>query len=102
MFTRAFCFCILIQLSNLVLNGGCSSEQASPQGHLQPIGKQGPRLGSISQIDGFPNAETFYREYVRESRPLLMRGAALSLPAFKEWTDDNLKYVRHLFDCEII
>ena len=60
------------------------------KGHLQFFGKQGQPVETIDTYDGCPDAETFAREYAYRHKPVLMRGCARTLPAFK-WTDETMR-----------
>ncbi|XP_052827307.1 uncharacterized protein LOC106880870 isoform X2 [Octopus bimaculoides] len=55
-------------------------------GHLKKFGSGRPTY-LIDEIEGFPDAETFFSKYVFGSRPLKMKGAAQLFPAYHLWTD---------------
>ena len=58
------------------------------KGHLQPLGMQGLHSG-IRTIQGFPNPEVFFENYVEKAKPVIFKGAALDHPAYKLWTSDE-------------
>ncbi|XP_013416768.1 tRNA wybutosine-synthesizing protein 5 [Lingula anatina] len=43
---------------------------------------------TMDEVDGFPESRTFFENYVFKSRPLKMRGAVKTSPAFRLWEDD--------------
>lgn len=56
-------------------------------GHLKPLGAHQPPRDDIPVETGFPPAKRFFDEYVSQSRPVIMRGAADGWPARWRWTD---------------
>ena len=58
-----------------------------PAGHLKPLGSHRQAEGFIESVAGFPHPEEFYNKYVAASKPVLFKGAAKDLPAYKLWTD---------------
>ena len=72
-------------LSSLVV----SSEV--PVGHLLPFGEHRPAEGSIDVEDGLIDPEMFYNQYFKEKKPVLFKGGAKNMPAFKLWNDDYLR-----------
>lgn len=63
----------------------------NPRGHMLPLGSHRPSEGEIDSVEGFIHPEKFFYDYVRASKPLLFRGAAKSLSAYKIWDDSYLK-----------
>ena len=61
-----------------------------PSGHLKPFGAHRPPEGDIDSLDAFPDPKTFYEKYVKVGRPVVFKGAAKGIPAFKRWTDEYL------------
>ena len=61
-----------------------------PYGHLKPLGAHRPPEGDIDSLDAFPDPKTFYEKYVKVGRPVVFKGAAKGIPAFKRWTDEYL------------
>ena len=43
----------------------------------------------MEEIEGFPSTADFFDNYVFKSKPLVMRGAAKSSPAFERWQKDD-------------
>lgn len=66
-------------------------ESQHPPGHLQPLGSHQPPSGSIESSEVVPGPREFFEENVRPGKPLLLRGAAKSMPAFSKWTDGYLR-----------
>ena len=90
----------LLTARSVVLADGVASSQppkdsreikANLRGHLKQLGAHRPAEGFITTVDGFLDPETFYREHVLASKPVLFRGAARQLPAFQRWSDTYLK-----------
>lgn len=67
-------------------------ESQHPPGHLQPLGSHQPPSGSIESSEVVPGPREFFDENVRPGKPLLLRGAAKSMPAFSNWTDGYLRW----------
>ncbi|KAM7449657.1 hypothetical protein ABFA07_002570 [Porites harrisoni] len=65
-------------------------ESQHPPGHLQPLGSHQPPSGSIESSEVVPGPREFFEENVRPGKPLLLRGAAKSMPAYSKWTDGYL------------
>ena len=81
-----------------------SSERSDParehrHGHLMPLGHQRPAEGDVEVVTGFPDAKTFFTEYVHQNEPVIFKGAAKRIPAFTRWTDAYLKLVECTFLC---
>lgn len=62
-------------------------------GHLMPLGQQRLPEGSVHKVIGFPDAKRFFDDYVQQNEPVVFKGAANHIPAFKLWTDTYLKLV---------
>ena len=77
--------CIRVCLSFFTL------ESQHPPGHLQPLGSHQPPSGSIESSEVVPGPREFFEENVRPGKPLLLRGAAKSMPAYSKWTDGYLR-----------
>ncbi|XP_071964354.1 bifunctional peptidase and (3S)-lysyl hydroxylase Jmjd7-like [Antedon mediterranea] len=71
--------------------GGGDAAAKPPTGHLQPLGSHRPAEPGIDTVEAIPHPKQFYEDYVNKGKPLLMRGAASSMPAFRLWNDDFLK-----------
>ncbi|KAI0242746.1 Lysine-specific demethylase JMJ30 [Lamellibrachia satsuma] len=88
----AYLLCIVWAL--LVVSIGAKDDEHSstePPGHLLPLGAHRPAEGDVDAVDGFLDPHTFYRDYVVASRPVVFKGAARGIPAYKLWTDTYLK-----------
>ncbi|KAK2159673.1 hypothetical protein LSH36_148g02021 [Paralvinella palmiformis] len=59
-------------------------------GHLMPLGQQRLPEGSVHKVIGFPDAKRFFDDYVQQNEPVVFKGAANHIPAFKLWTDTYL------------
>ena len=72
----------------------CTSQvhpDEDPRGHLKPLGSHQPPEGTIDSVEGYLNPDVFYKNHIRASKPVLFKGAAHTLPAFKLWNDDYLR-----------
>ena len=56
-------------------------------GHLKELGVGRP-MYSLEEMDGFPFTRSFFENYARPLKPLIMKNAAKLSPAFEKWTDD--------------
>ena len=64
-----------------------------PTGHLEKLGSHQPSDGHVDVLDGtvgLPQPFDFYRLYVKQQRPVVIRQAVASTPAFQKWTDELL------------
>jgi len=61
-----------------------------PPGHMKPFGAHRPAEGDVDSLDAFPDPKTFFEKYLKIGKPVLFRGAAKKIPAFKLWTDKYL------------
>lgn len=59
-------------------------------GHLEAFGSQ-QNVVPIQQIDHWPDAQTFFKEYIDKNRPILFKGVVKHTKAFKLFDDDYLK-----------
>ncbi|XP_014661936.1 PREDICTED: jmjC domain-containing protein 7-like isoform X2 [Priapulus caudatus] len=76
-------------------------DEASPRGHLEPLGSHGPPTGKLDIVDNVPSPPEFYQRYVRPSKPVVLKGAARSLPAFQLWTDEYLRKANGALEVEV-
>jgi len=79
------------------------SAHSSIRGHLEPLGSHKEPEGKVFAMDGWPASPAdFFKDFVQKSRPVLFRGAAKQMKAFKLWTDDYLssKYGNELVEVE--
>ena len=63
----------------------------SPKGHLERLGNQGPKQGHIEVLDALPSPVEFFENYIVPGKPVVFKGAAKPMPAFKNWNDEYLK-----------
>lgn len=73
-----------------------------PTGHLQPLGSHQPPVGEVLSVDEIPSPQEFFQKYLQPGKPVLFKGAATKIPAYKLWTDDylSLKYGDLVVDVE--
>ncbi len=64
-------------------------------GHKQPLGKQNEEYNLVDSLSFAPGAKDFYRKYARQSKPVIMRNAIKSWPAFHKWS--NLELLKNLY-----
>ena len=76
-----------ILVSSIMLVFVQGSDITTEQGHLKPFGEGRPSH-PVEQIDYFPTAKQFFKNYVKASKPVKMKGVAKMSPAFDKWTDD--------------
>ncbi|KAI0221585.1 hypothetical protein LSAT2_027102 [Lamellibrachia satsuma] len=79
-------------LASDVATAGANDDSSTtpPPGHLEPFGGHRPAEGDVDSLDAFPDPKTFFEKYVKVGKPVLFRGAAKGIPAFKLWTDKYL------------
>jgi len=63
---------------------------ATPKGHLDRLGTHQPPVGELKTVTEWPDAQSFYKEHMQASVPLVVRGGAKMQPAFELWTDEYL------------
>lgn len=59
---------------------------------------------TVEVLENIPDWETFYRDYVRRNRPVVLKNAARKQQAFSKWTDEYLLQLwgkRRVIDVEI-
>ncbi|XP_057300540.1 bifunctional peptidase and arginyl-hydroxylase JMJD5-like [Hydractinia symbiolongicarpus] len=64
---------------------------AEPTGNMKPLGEQRKSEGHIDVTEDAPDVQTFFEKYIAGSRPIVFKGAAKNMPAFKKWNDEYLK-----------
>ncbi|XP_065174434.1 uncharacterized protein LOC135804481 [Sycon ciliatum] len=74
---------------SLVATGG--EGKKTPVGHKMKLGSHRPMEGRVETIDYVPHPIDFYEEYSVGSKPVVLKGAARDMPAFKFWTDNYMK-----------
>uniref|UniRef100_F6Z3G2 JmjC domain-containing protein n=2 Tax=Ciona intestinalis TaxID=7719 RepID=F6Z3G2_CIOIN len=65
----------------------------TPVGHLQVLGSHRPPSIDIDEftLDNAPKPEAFYRDYVRNGKAAIFRGAVLGSKGFNLWTDEYIR-----------
>ncbi|XP_046562649.1 bifunctional peptidase and arginyl-hydroxylase JMJD5-like [Haliotis rubra] len=92
---RAVLFCwfvsILILLHFTAWGDGQKEDggRTAPPGHNLPLGSHTTPL-EVPVVDKFPTPKVFFEEYLRKSRPLVIRAIMnlTTFPAVVKWTDD--------------
>ena len=80
----AFCLYLVMNFSN-------SSEVNLP-GHMKKLGLQRKSEGHVEILHELPTPLEFYDKYVREGKPVVFKGAAKEMPAYKNWNDEYLRW----------
>ena len=78
----------LIKFTFLLLTA--QSRHVESLQNLQPLGLHTPSSGHIDVLNGMIPAQKFWEDYVKNGRPVVFKGFALSSPAYKLWTDEYL------------
>lgn len=60
-----------------------------PRGHLKPLGSH-KEANFIDELYDTPSASAFWNDYVKISKPVVLRGAVKESNAFKLWTSKYL------------
>ncbi|XP_065193061.1 lysine-specific demethylase 8-like [Sycon ciliatum] len=92
---------VIVSLALLHSSVKCSSEEstassdidkmaADRSGHLKPLGSHRPPDGDVEILDYVPHPIDFYENYVKASKPVLLRGATKGSRAYKLWNDEYL------------
>ena len=61
------------------------------QGHMERLGMQRKSEGHIEVLNGLPNPIEFFEKYIKPGKPVVFKGAAKEMPAFKKWNDEYLR-----------
>ena len=78
--------------SDVISGHSKTNNEGFPPGHLQQLGAHREPTEEVTVLDYVPNSVDFYEKFVRTRKPVLMRGAAKSMPAFTKWqSKDYLK-----------
>lgn len=72
-----------------------TANTAHPPGHMRPLGSHAPPEADAPSLTAMPSPTSFFHEFVSPGRPVLFRGAALRMPAFSRWADDDYLRVRY-------
>eukprot|EP00794_Sanderia_malayensis_P000548 gene548-1205_t len=59
-------------------------------GHLKPLGEGRP-ISKVQEVDGFPEPNKFFEDYVNPKKPVIFKGGAKLSPAYQLWSDEYLK-----------
>jgi len=79
--------------AHLTLNPRCRScggGSSSAAGHLQSMGHQSTPIDGPDEVSVMPSPEKFYRDYIRQSRPLVIRGGISKQKYYNRWNDQYL------------
>ena len=76
---------VVIQGEDVLPEGLSLSSTLS--GHLEPLGSRSSKR-SLEVIDTFLTPVDFFRNYVAQIKPVLIKGGAKLSPAFSKWTDE--------------
>ncbi|XP_048580543.1 uncharacterized protein LOC5518642 isoform X3 [Nematostella vectensis] len=82
-----------------------NAKKAVPRGHLKYLGEHGSPIiqGEIEELDFVPNGKDFYEHFVRQRKPVVLRGAIKNWPAVKHWSNESYlaeKYGDIIFDVQ--
>ncbi|XP_013421562.1 uncharacterized protein LOC106181661 [Lingula anatina] len=72
--------------------------QTPPKGHMQKFGLHVDKEKELIVMDHFPSPEDFYRDHMRQSVPLVVRGSLKHWPAVEKWKNED--YLREKFGHE--
>ena len=61
------------------------------QGHMERLGMQRKSEGHIEVLNRLPNPIEFFEKYINPGKPVVFKGAAKQMPAFKNWNDEYLR-----------
>nr|KAG5697641.1 hypothetical protein BaRGS_011190 [Batillaria attramentaria] len=64
-------------------------DPAIPEGHLRPLGWQRRSDGPVKEIEEMPNTREFYNDYVKFSKPVVVRNGITEAPALSLWESDD-------------
>lgn len=68
------------------------SSDAFTKGHMKPLGSHRDPL-PVTELTSIPAPNIFYSLYAKPGKPVILRGAAKSIPAYNLWTDEYLRYI---------
>ncbi|XP_052244595.1 tRNA wybutosine-synthesizing protein 5-like [Dreissena polymorpha] len=84
----------------LTLWASCDLDLTKEPGHLKPFGTGGVNR-PVEEIDGFPDPEYFFENYVKPTKPLKMKGAARISKAMGKWSDEYFLSLDDALDTEV-
>ena len=70
---------------------GDENVKAPPPGHLQKLGSHRPAEGDVQILTDMPHPLEFFERFVQPHIPVVLKGAAKTMPAYRLWTDAYLK-----------
>ena len=75
-------------------------------GHMKKLGEHGSSIveGEIEELNFVPNGRDFYEYFLRQRKPLVMRGAIKNWPAVQHWANESYlreKYGDVVFDVQL-
>lgn len=73
----------------------CSTQCVLSPGDGVKLGSHGGLSETIDSIPFAPNGQLFYTRYARQSRPVLIKGAAAHWPAVKNWANVTFLTEKH-------
>ena len=73
------------------------------KGHLEPLDRQLESAEPIPCLDDMPSVEEFFKDFVYQSQPVIVRAASLNWPAIEEWSDEKLasRFGEEFIDVEV-
>ena len=81
------CVVFLYLLLFIRVDSSSENDISSDDGNSARFGGGGPNH-PLEEIEGFPDPENFFTQYVLASKPVKMTGAAKISPAFELWSDE--------------
>ena len=72
----------------IIVSSFLTSNANDLPGHLQPLGSHRPPM-QVDVKDGQLNPIEFFDNYVKPSKPVLLKGAAKNFPSFLNWRNDE-------------
>ncbi|CAH1240816.1 AKR1B10 [Branchiostoma lanceolatum] len=93
--------CLIIIFSLLVASRRCNvaaDSQILQKCHLKPFGCHKPPSETVKVVNTVPDPETFYRDYIQTSTPVLMKGGAAHWPAVQKWPGNEAYLVEEFGD----
>lgn len=67
-----------------------NGKESPPRGHMEPLGNHKDPEGHIDVLTEMPTPQDFWDKYCSIGRPVLLKGAALGMPAMTKWSDEYL------------
>ncbi|XP_066296046.1 uncharacterized protein [Branchiostoma lanceolatum] len=92
---------LIIIFSLLVASRHCdvaADSQILQKCHLKPFGCHKPPSETVKVVNTVPDPETFYRDFIQTSTPVLMKGGAAHWPAIQKWPGNEAYLVEEFGD----